>query len=102
MSQRNGVIQKRIQRETPQAEKPDGVELLPFDGRLITQSRNESVDGVAFVSGIQGVIATTFMVEAVDPIIGVKHLKRAYGSVELVTLSDIYRIEQERPKSRLS
>lgn len=63
--------------------------MLPLDGRLIPQSRNESVEGVAFVSGIQGVIVTTFTVAQETPIHGVSLLKPACGSAAIVTLPDI-------------
>ena len=65
---------------------------LPLDGRLITKSRHESVDGVAFVSGTQGVIATTFMVEEFHLLTGKSRQKPVYGSAVLVIPMDIFTI----------
>lgn len=69
-----------------------GQDLLPIDGRLITKSRNESVDGVAFVSGIQGVICTTFTVEEYHRLTGKSRLKPVCGSAVLVTPMDFFTI----------
>jgi hypothetical protein len=71
----------------------EGQGSLPIDGRLITKSRNENVDGVAFVSGTQGVICTTFTVEEVHLITGESRLKPVCGSAALVTHWDISTIE---------
>ncbi len=63
--------------------------LLPIDGRLVTQSRNENVDGVAFVSGIQGVICTTSTVEEIQIPTGKSRLRRFCLSAVLATPWDI-------------
>ena len=76
--------------------------MLPLDGRLIPQSKNESVDGVAFVSGIQGAIVTTFMVEAVTPPVGGSNLKPVCGSAAIATLQDILLIKAPTLKWRIS
>ena len=62
---------------------------LPIDGRLITLSKNENVDGVAFVSGIQGVICTTFTVEEIQIPTGKSRLRHLCGSAAFATPWDI-------------
>jgi hypothetical protein len=88
--------------ETPLQKAFVGQEPLPLDGRLIPQSKNENVDGVAFVSGIQGVIVTTFMVEVVTPPIGGSNLKPVCGSVALATLQDSLLIREPTLNWRIS
>ena len=80
----------------------DGLGSLPLDGRLIPLSKNENVDGVAFVSGMQGVVATTFLVEEVTIPLGEKTLKRVYGSATLVIPMDIFTIGELTPKWKIS
>jgi hypothetical protein len=63
---------------------------LPLDGRLMPQSRSESVDGVAFVSGTQGVIATTFTVEEFHRQTGESRHRPVFGSAVLVIPMDIF------------
>ena len=75
---------------------------LPIDGRLITRSKNENVDGVAFVSGIQGVICTTFMVEEYHRLTGESRLKPVCGSAVLVIPMDIFTIGEIAPHWRIS
>jgi hypothetical protein len=58
------------------------------------RSKSESVEGVAFVSGIQGVIATTFTVEVVTLTTGEKVQKRACGSAAIATLQDFLLIKE--------
>lgn len=64
--------------------------LLPIDGRLITKSKDENVDGVAFVSGIQGVICTTFTVEEVHLMTGKSRLMPVCGSAVLAIPMDFF------------
>jgi hypothetical protein len=47
---------------------------------------------VAFVSGIQGVIATTLTVEVLTPTTGERRLKPVFGSAALVIPMDIFTI----------
>ena len=76
--------------------------MLPLDGRLITQSRNESVEGVAFVSGMQGLICTTFMVAVVTPKTGESNQKPVCGSAVIATLSDILQQKEPTPNWKVS
>ena len=71
-----------------------GLGSLPLDGRLITQSKNESVEGVAYVSGMQGVICTTFMVEEFHLLTGKSRWKPVCGSVELATHTDLFTLKE--------
>jgi hypothetical protein len=79
-----------------------GPEYPPLDGRLIMQSKNESVEGVAFVSGIQGVIATTFMVAVVTPKTGENRLKPVCGSAAIATPLDTLLIKEPTLNWRVS
>ena len=79
-----------------------GQGLLPIDGRLIMQSKNESVEGVAFVSGIQGVICTTFTVEVLSRTTGKKHLKHVCGSAAIATLTDLLMLRETTLNWRVS
>lgn len=69
-----------------------GRDSLPIDGRLIMRSKNENVDGVAFVSGTQGVICTTFTVEEFHRLTGKSRLKPACGSAVLAIPMDFFTI----------
>ncbi len=80
----------------------DGLGSLPLDGRLIPQSRHENVDGVAFVSGIQGVIATTFMVEEPTMKVGGSNLVHAFGSAVLAIPMDLFTIGEITQNWRVS
>ena len=80
----------------------DGLGSLPLDGRLITKSRHESVDGVAFVSGTQGVIATTFMVEEFHRLTGKSRLTPAFGSAVLAIPMDLFTIGEITQHWRVS
>jgi hypothetical protein len=75
---------------------------VPVDGRLILRSRSESVEGVAFVSGIQGAIVTTFMVEVVTPKTGESNQKPVCGSAAIATLQDFLLIREPTLNWRVS
>ena len=79
-----------------------GQDSLPIDGRLIPGSKNESVEGVAFVSGTQGVICTTFLVEEFHRQTGRSRLKPVCGSAVLVIPMDIFTIGVITPHWRVS
>jgi hypothetical protein len=66
------------------------------------QSRNESVEGVAFVSGMQGAICTTFMVEEYHRRTGKRVLKPVCGSAVLATHMDMFTIGEITPNWRIS
>ena len=83
-------------------EVSDGLGSLPLDGRLITQSRKENVDDVAFVSGMQGVICTTFMVEVRSQTTGKSSLLPVCGSVAVATLTDLFMLRETTPHWRVS
>ena len=87
---------------TTSLSQSENLGFLPIDGRLITRSKNENVDGVAFVSGIQGVICTTFTVEEVSLLTGKSRLKPACGSAVLVTPMDIYTLGEIIPNWKVS
>lgn len=80
----------------------DGLGSLPLDGRLIPLSKNENVDGVAFVSGTQGVICTTFTEEGYHRITGERMPHRVCGSAVLVIPMDIFTIGEIVPHWRIS
>ena len=79
-----------------------GRDSLPIDGRLIMKSRHENVDGVAFVSGTQGVICTTFTEEGYHRITGERMPHRVCGSAVLVIPMDIFTIGEITPHWRVS
>jgi hypothetical protein len=54
------------------------------------RSRNENTDGVAFVSGIQGVIVTTSLVEVDTPHLGGKPQSLVSGCVGVVTHTEAF------------
>ena len=76
--------------------------LLPIDGRLILSSKDESVEGVAFVSGIQGVICTTFLVEEFHLLTGKSRLKPVCGSAAIATPTDSFIGRVTTPNWRVS
>jgi hypothetical protein len=51
---------------------------------------NENVEGVAFVSGMQGLIAITFMEEEPTETVGENKLTPCFLSVEVATPTDSY------------
>lgn len=63
---------------------------LHIGGEYIPLYVSENVDGVAFVSGMQGLICTTFMVEEPDLPPGENGLMPYFLSAELVTPMDGY------------
>ena len=75
---------------TTSPSRSEGPGLLPIDGRLIIKSKRENLDGVAFVSGTQGVICTTFSEEEVHLLTGKSRLKPVCGSAVLVIPMDIF------------
>ena len=75
---------------------------LPVDGRLIMRSGSEKLDGVAFVSGIQGVICTTYMDVEYHPTTGESRLRPVCGSVGIATPMDIFTIKETTPNWRVS
>ena len=79
-----------------------GQDSLPIDGRLIPGSKNENMDGVAFVSGTQGVICTTFTVEEFHRTTGESRLKPVCGSAVLVIPMDIFTIGEITQNWRVS
>ena len=74
---------------------------LPIDGRFIIKSENENVDGVAFVSGTQGVICTTFLVEEVHLLTGESRQTPVCGSAVLATPMDIYTLGEITPNWKI-
>ena len=79
----------------------DAPDLLPIDGRLTISSKNESWDGVAFVSGIQGVICTTFMVEELLLRTGESRQKRVCGSAVLAIPMDLFTLGEITPNWKI-
>lgn len=65
--------------------------MLPNDGLLTRQLPKEKEDAVLYVSGAEGVIATTCMVEVFDLPPGESNPKPVCILVELATPSDGYR-----------
>jgi hypothetical protein len=59
-------------------------------GERIPVFVNESVEGVAYVSGMQGLICTTFMGEAQTQEVGENKLTPCFLSVDLATPMDSY------------
>ena len=80
----------------------EGLGYLPIDGRLIITSKDENLDGVAFVSGIQGVICTTFTVEEVHLMTGKSRWKPVCGSAALVIPMDFFTFGEITPHWKIS